>query len=206
MHPIVQFCTPQKRGFAPPKKEALHPLKKALHPLGEQFAPPKTKGGCNGIIISRLCQKSRYPFGVSALFLFVGRSDENRGEIRDVPRSQATATADWLTERMHASKPSGLRVAVRPPAPTKKSLLSIRTKGTFLSDAFLAERDAHCVRDAGFARDARLRRVCGTHRITYHSEATSRITYLQTYQYTEKLCGNIRRLLIASCRTAKEKQ
>ena len=26
----------------------------------------------------------------------------------------------------------------------------------------------------------------------------------QTYQYTEKLCGNIRRLLIASCRTAKE--
>lgn len=27
---------------------------------------------------------------------------------------------------------------------------------------------------------------------------------LQTYQYTEKLCGNIRRLLIASCKTAKE--
>ena len=26
----------------------------------------------------------------------------------------------------------------------------------------------------------------------------------ETYQYTEKLCGNIRRLLIASCRTAKE--
>ena len=26
----------------------------------------------------------------------------------------------------------------------------------------------------------------------------------QTYQYAEKLCGNIRRLLIASCRTAKE--
>lgn len=25
----------------------------------------------------------------------------------------------------------------------------------------------------------------------------------QVYQYTEKLCGNIRRLLIASCRTAK---
>ena len=25
-----------------------------------------------------------------------------------------------------------------------------------------------------------------------------------TYQYAEKLCGNIRRLLIASCRTAKE--
>ena len=25
-----------------------------------------------------------------------------------------------------------------------------------------------------------------------------------TYQYTEKLCGNIRRLLIASCKTAKE--
>lgn len=27
---------------------------------------------------------------------------------------------------------------------------------------------------------------------------------IQTYQYTEKLCGNIRRLLIASCKTAKE--
>ena len=26
-----------------------------------------------------------------------------------------------------------------------------------------------------------------------------------TYQHTEKLCGNIRRLLIASCKTAKEK-
>ena len=27
---------------------------------------------------------------------------------------------------------------------------------------------------------------------------------MQTYQNTEKLCGNIRRLLIASCKTAKE--
>ena len=27
---------------------------------------------------------------------------------------------------------------------------------------------------------------------------------IHTYQYTEKLCGNIRRLLIASCKTAKE--
>ena len=26
---------------------------------------------------------------------------------------------------------------------------------------------------------------------------------IATYQYTEKLCGNIRRLLIASCKTAK---
>lgn len=26
---------------------------------------------------------------------------------------------------------------------------------------------------------------------------------VQTYQYAEKLCGNIRRLLIASCKTAK---
>ena len=32
---------------------------------------------------------------------------------------------------------------------------------------------------------------------------TKRI-HIATYQYTEKLCGNIRRLLIASCRTAKE--
>ena len=27
---------------------------------------------------------------------------------------------------------------------------------------------------------------------------------IQTYQHAEKLCGNIRRLLIASCKTAKE--
>lgn len=32
---------------------------------------------------------------------------------------------------------------------------------------------------------------------------TKRIEF-QTYQYVEKLCGNIRRLLIASCKTAKE--
>lgn len=32
---------------------------------------------------------------------------------------------------------------------------------------------------------------------------TKRIDF-QTWQYTEKLCGNIRRLLIASCKTAKE--
>lgn len=33
---------------------------------------------------------------------------------------------------------------------------------------------------------------------------TSRIN-LQTYQKAERLCGNIRRLLIASCKTAKER-
>ena len=32
---------------------------------------------------------------------------------------------------------------------------------------------------------------------------TQRIGF-DTYRYTEKLCGNIRRLLIASCKTAKE--
>ena len=54
-----------------------------------------------------------------------------------------------------------------------------------MRDAFLAERDAHCVCDAGFARDARLRRVCGTHRITYHSKAASLITCLQN----NLICG-----------------
>jgi len=34
-------------------------------------------------------------------------------------------------------------------------------------------------------------------------QETGRID-VQTYQNTEKLCGNLRRLLIASCRTAKE--
>ncbi len=38
-----------------------------------------------------------------------------------------------------------------------------------------------------FARDARLWRVCGTHRITYHSEAASLITYLQN----NLICGII---------------
>ena len=56
-----------------------------------------------------------------------------------------------------------------------------------MRDAFLTERDAHCVRDAGFTRDARLRRVGGTHRITYHSEAASLITYLQN----NLICGII---------------
>ena len=62
---------------------------------------------------------------------------------------------------------------------TKKPNLSTGQIRLFLSDAFLSERDAHCVRDPGFACGARLRRVCGTHRITYHSEAATLITYLQ---------------------------
>ncbi len=37
-------------------------------------------------------------------------------------------------------------------------------------------------------------------KLLYH---TKRIDE-QTYQYAERLCGNIRRLLIASCKTAKE--
>ncbi|MBQ4565602.1 MAG: hypothetical protein IJA48_04570, partial [Oscillospiraceae bacterium] len=56
-----------------------------------------------------------------------------------------------------------------------------------MSDAFLSERDAHCVRDAGFARDARLRRVGRTHRITYHSAAASLITLLQAIRNTIKM-------------------
>ena len=35
--------------------------------------------------------------------------------------------------------------------------------------------------------------------------ATNRIDETQ-FKHTDKLCGNIRRLLIASCRTAKQKQ
>ena len=60
----------------------------------------------------------------------------------------------------------------------KKTSFVYLTKEVFLSDAFLSEQDAHFVRDAGFACDARLRRVGGTHRITYHSIAASLITYL----------------------------
>ena len=60
----------------------------------------------------------------------------------------------------------------------KKVSFVCQTKETFLRDAFLAERDAHCVRDADFVCDARLRRVCGTHRITYHSAAASLLTEL----------------------------
>ena len=43
------------------------------------------------------------------------------------------------------------------------------------------------MRDADFVCDARLRRVSGTHRITYHSEAASLITYLQN----KLICGII---------------
>ncbi|MBP3412165.1 MAG: hypothetical protein J6K89_02805, partial [Oscillospiraceae bacterium] len=50
-------------------------------------------------------------------------------------------------------------------------------KRVFLSDAFLAEHDEHFVGDAGSACDARLRRVRGTQRITYHGEAVSLITF-----------------------------
>ena len=61
----------------------------------------------------------------------------------------------------------------------KKALLS-SDKGAFFSYAFLAEHDAHFVRYAGFACDARLRRVDGTQRIIYHIAAASLITFLQT--------------------------
>ena len=63
----------------------------------------------------------------------------------------------------------------------KKVPFVYQTKGTFLRDAFLTECDAHYVRDAGFARDARLRRAGRTHHITDHSAAASLITYLQTF-------------------------
>ena len=56
---------------------------------------------------------------------------------------------------------------------SKKVSFVYQTKETFLRDAFLAERDAHDLRDADFVCDARLRRVYGTHRITHHSAAAS---------------------------------
>ena len=60
---------------------------------------------------------------------------------------------------------------------SKKVSFVYRTKEAFLSDAFLEEHDAHSVCDAGFACDARLRRVVRTHLITYHSTAASLITF-----------------------------
>ena len=59
---------------------------------------------------------------------------------------------------------------------SRKNALCPLDKGRFFSDAFLAERDAHCVRDADDLCDARLRRVGGTHRITSHSVAASLLT------------------------------
>ena len=61
----------------------------------------------------------------------------------------------------------------------KKVLLST-DKRAFFNDAFLAEHDAHFVRDAGVARDAHLRRVGRTHCITYHSVAVSLFTLLRS--------------------------
>ena len=55
----------------------------------------------------------------------------------------------------------------------KKVAFVYLTKAAFLSDAFLAERDAHLVRDADVACDARLRRVSGTHRITASKASAS---------------------------------
>ena len=74
------------------------------------------------------------------------------------------------------------------PCSNKETWFVYLTNQVSLRDAFLTERDAHCVRDAGFTRDARLRRVGRTHRITYHSEAASLITYLQD----NLICGIIR--------------
>ena len=51
-----------------------------------------------------------------------------------------------------------------------KSLFCPMDKRDFLSDAFPAECYAHCVRDRDFVCEARLRRVRGTHRITYPAQ------------------------------------
>ena len=62
----------------------------------------------------------------------------------------------------------------------KKTTFVYQTNVVFLSDAFLAERDAHFVRDVDLRSVMHaVTRVGGTHRITYHSEAASLITYLQ---------------------------
>ena len=61
-----------------------------------------------------------------------------------------------------------VRITFRKERITQRSPFCLPTKGAFLSDAFLSERDAHFVRDAGFARDAHLQCVNSTHRITYH--------------------------------------
>lgn len=68
----------------------------------------------------------------------------------------------------------------------KKVSFVYRTKETFLCDAFLAECDAHCVRDADIVCDVRFG-ACGTHRITYHSAAASLITCLQI----NRICDTI---------------
>mgnify|MGYP006923249697 CR=1 FL=1 len=61
----------------------------------------------------------------------------------------------------------------------QKSPICLPDKSGFFEWCVPSEREAHCVRDAVFTRDARLRRVSGTHRIAYHSVAASLITYLQ---------------------------
>ena len=69
----------------------------------------------------------------------------------------------------------------------KETWVVYLTNQVSLRDAFLTERDAHCVRDAGFARDARRHARERTHRITYHGVASSLITYLQN----NLICGKI---------------
>ena len=57
----------------------------------------------------------------------------------------------------------------------QKSVFCLSTKGAFLNDVFrCAERDVCFASDVHFVRDARLRRVSGTHHITLrHSRNTS---------------------------------
>ena len=74
----------------------------------------------------------------------------------------------------------------------KNATFVYQTNVAFLSDAFLAERDAHLVRDAGFTRGARLRRVRRTLRITYHiicklSESAIAILLLPHRKYIDRL-------------------
>ena len=91
----------------------------------------------------------------------------------------------YLLPKIWWVSPSGLRPRIVVPVfvgsnpithPNKETRFVYLTNLVSLRDAFLAEHDVHYVCDADFVCDARLRRVKGTHRITYHSVAASLIT------------------------------
>ena len=75
---------------------------------------------------------------------------------------------------------TGARVQIPSPPPTKKSLLSTDKRDFFEWCVPCGTRCALRAWCRPLVCDARLRRVNRTHRITYHSEAASLITCLQT--------------------------
>ena len=131
------------------------PAKTKNHPLGWFFVfvteiEPEVRGACRVAL----------PSAAGG-----GYSEAKASAAVEIRRATAK-TANFGHRKRAISSPS---------APANKKVSFVyRTKETFLRDAFLSEHDAHFVRDAGFARDARLQRVRNA---SHHLSLRSGITY-----------------------------